>query len=50
MEDKEDRIRAALSQEYLEITKGSSFMFGNIDSFVALSLWTFIHSIPMREL
>jgi hypothetical protein len=37
MEDKEERIRDVLSEPELEIAKGRSFLFDNIDSFVALS-------------
>jgi hypothetical protein len=37
MEDVEERIRDELGEHELEITKGCSFLFDNIDSFVALS-------------
>jgi hypothetical protein len=37
MEDEEQQIRDELSRSYLEITEEESFMFENIDSFVALS-------------
>jgi hypothetical protein len=37
MEDEQQQIRDELSRDYIEIRKGRSFMFDNIDSFVALS-------------
>jgi hypothetical protein len=37
MEYQEPQIRDELSRSYLEITEEESFMFDNIDSFVALS-------------
>jgi hypothetical protein len=37
MEDVEERIRDELGEPELEIAKGRSFLFDNIDSFVALS-------------
>jgi hypothetical protein len=37
MEGKEEQIRDKLSGEYLEVSTGRSFLFDNIDSFVALS-------------
>jgi hypothetical protein len=37
MEDIEERIRDELGEHELEIAKGRSFLFDNIDSFVALS-------------
>jgi hypothetical protein len=37
MEDQDERIWDELSRLNLDITKGNSFMFNNVDSFVALS-------------
>jgi hypothetical protein len=37
MEDKEEHVRDELSSNLMRITKGDSFMFDNIDSFVTLS-------------